>query len=88
MEAVFQKIINFDQNLLAIILLVIFYSFEELFNTAFQFKNRGRHLFYNALLQTGYVIVNFGFAIVLVSCFQWLGHHNVGLFYLITITAL
>ncbi|WP_295668955.1 sterol desaturase family protein [uncultured Mucilaginibacter sp.] len=85
MEAIFQKIINFDQNLLAIIALVVFYTLEEVLNTTFEFKNRPRHLLNSALLQLGYVMVNFGLAFVMVACFQWIDQHHVGLFNIIEI---
>lgn len=79
MENVFEKVVAFDQNELAIILLVIFYTLEQFVNTAFTHKKQIPHLINSILLQVGYVIVNFFSAFVLVSSFQFIGEHHIGL---------
>jgi hypothetical protein len=53
METYFQKLISFDQNILAVILLIAFYTLEQLLNNPFKFQNRPRHLLYSVLLPTG-----------------------------------
>jgi len=85
MSRIFQKLIAFDQNALAVILLVIFYTLEQLLNTAFVYKRRGGHLLNSILLQVGYVVVNYFYAFVVVTSFQWIGEHQVGLLNQVTI---
>jgi len=79
METYFQKLISFDQNILAVILLIAFYTLEQLLNKPFKFQNRPRHLLYSVLLQVGYLAVNYVYAFILISCFQWIEEHHFGL---------
>jgi sterol desaturase/sphingolipid hydroxylase (fatty acid hydroxylase superfamily) len=80
MEDYFQKIINFDQNVLVLSLLVIFFTLEQLINSKINFKQSALHLVHNLLLQIGYTLVNFGFAFVMIACFTWITKYQIGLF--------
>ena len=79
METYFKKLISFDQNILAVILLIAFYTLEQLLNKPFKFQNRPRHLLYSVLLQVGYLVVNYVYAFILIICFQWIDEHHVGI---------
>lgn len=79
METYFQKLISFDQNILAIILLIAFYTLEQLLHKPFKFQNRPRHLLHSVLLQVGYLVVNYVYAFILIACFQWIEAHHMGL---------
>jgi sterol desaturase/sphingolipid hydroxylase (fatty acid hydroxylase superfamily) len=80
MEAYFLKIVNFDQNILVLILLTFFFSLEQLFSSNINFKKGFLHLLNSIILQIGYTIVNFGFAFVMVACFNWISEYHIGLF--------
>jgi sterol desaturase/sphingolipid hydroxylase (fatty acid hydroxylase superfamily) len=85
MENFFQKLVNFDQNVLSVILLVIFFSLEQLLSKPLNFNQRIGHLLHSIALQLGYVLVNFCITFLLVACFQWLGEHRIGLLYQLSI---
>ncbi len=86
MEDYFQKIINFDQNLLVLSLLAIFFTLEQLINSKINFKQSAFHLVHNLLLQISYTVVNFGFAFIILTCFKWITDYHIGLFNQIPIT--
>lgn len=79
MNNFFEKLIAFDQNEASVILLVIFFTCEQLLNTAFAYKKRTQHLLNSILLQVGYLVVNYFYAFVVVTSFQWIGEHHIGL---------
>ena len=79
METYFQKLINFDQNILVIILLVAFYTLEQLLNKPFKFQNRPRHLLHSVLFQIGYLVINYVCAFIIISCFNWIEKHHIGI---------
>lgn len=80
MENVFQKIVNFDQNILALSLLAIFFTLEQVLNRNINFKLGFFHLINSLLLQIGYTIVNVCFAAVMIVCFNWINEYHIGLF--------
>jgi sterol desaturase/sphingolipid hydroxylase (fatty acid hydroxylase superfamily) len=80
METIFQKVVNFDQNVLALSLLAIFFTLEQLLNSEIHFKKGAFHLVNSLILQIGYAIVNFGFAFVMIACFNWINEYHIGLF--------
>lgn len=79
METFFENIIGFDQNILALILLIAFYTLEQLLNNPFKYKNGHRHLMQSVLLQAGYLVVNYFLAFIVIACFQWIEEHHFGL---------
>ena len=79
MERFFQRLIGFDQNLFALLLLIVFYALEQLVNKPFIFQNRPRHLLVSVLLQLGYLGVNYVIAFMVVFCFQWIEQRHIGL---------
>lgn len=81
----FQKLIGFDQNIVMIILLGIFYTLEQLLNKPFKFKKHGLHFLHGVPLQIGYMAVNYALAFVLVISVQWIKNHHIGIFYQIQI---
>ena len=79
METYFKNLISFDQNILVVILLIAFYTLEQLLNKPFKFPNRPRHLLHSVLLQVGYFVINYFCAFILVTCFQWIEENHIGL---------
>ena len=80
---ILNTILNIDPNYIIIALLVIFFTMEQVSSTPFSFKNRGKHLFQNALFQIVLTILNIVFVSLLVYCIEWLNTREIGLFYLV-----
>lgn len=78
-----KALLSIDLNYLIIILIVIFYSLEQLLNNPFKFDKRPKHLINNLMFQVVYLSINFFYATFLVFCINWLNSHQIGLFYLI-----
>lgn len=85
MQHLFQKLIEVGQNLLMVILIVLLYSIEQIFNRPFELKNRSIHFLHGLPLQLGYMAVNYGLAFVLVAWVQWIKTHHFGILYQIHI---
>lgn len=79
------KLLAIDLNYIIIVLIVIFYSLEQLLNTQFQFKKRPQHLIHNILFLGVFYLLNLLWAIVIVYSIEWLNNHQIGLFYLFDI---
>ena len=79
------KLLAIDLNYIIIVLIVIFYSLEQLLNTQFQFKKRPQHLIHNILFLGVFYLLNLLWAIVIVFSIEWLNNHQIGLFYLFDI---
>lgn len=79
------KLLAIDLNYIIIVLIVIFYSLEQLLNTQFQFKKRPQHLIHNILFLGVFYLLNLLWAIVIVYSIEWLNNHQIGLYYLFEI---
>lgn len=79
------KLLAIDLNYIIIVLIVIFYSLEQLLNTQFQFKKRPQHLIHNILFLGVFYLLNLLWAIVIVFSIEWLNNHQIGLYYLFEI---
>jgi sterol desaturase/sphingolipid hydroxylase (fatty acid hydroxylase superfamily) len=80
-----KQLLSINFNYILIGLIVVFYSFEQLFQTQFRFKKRQQHLFHNIMLQVAFSLVNIVWAIVTVFFIEWLNNHHVGLFYVVQV---
>jgi sterol desaturase/sphingolipid hydroxylase (fatty acid hydroxylase superfamily) len=78
-------LINIDPNIITLVLLVCFFSLEQLVASSKGFKARGKHLLNNLALQLMLVLLNLFFVVVVVNAIDWLNTHEVGLFYLLNL---
>lgn len=74
-----QKLVEIDPNYIIVVLLVILFTMEQLFNRPFRFNKRWQHLANNILFLLAFTFVNYFFAIFQVFCIQWLIDHKAGL---------
>ena len=82
---VLNRLLSFDPDLIVIGLMVVFYTLEQVLNTAFSYTNRPAHLFHNALLQVVFFVGNIFWSAVTVYCIEWLNENRIGLLYLMNI---
>lgn len=80
MEALFQKLVSVNIDILWVTLFAIYFSVEQIVNSASLLKNRTIHMLHAIPLQIGYMLINFGLAFVVVACVQWIGKNQFGLF--------
>lgn len=78
-----EKLSSIDTNYIAIALIVLFFSLEQILSTQFNFKKRPQHMLQNLPFYIIFFIANFAWAILVVYCFEWLNSRQIGLFYYI-----
>jgi len=79
-----EKLANVDTNYIAIALIVLFFSLEQILNTQFDFKKRPKHLLLeNFPFYILFFLGNLVWAIFVVFSIEWLNEKQIGLFYLI-----
>ena len=79
METAFQKLLHFDQNVLAGLLLLAFYTLESVGSRSLTRSPRTSHLLASVGLQVGYLAVNAACAVAVVAGFQGIEQHHLGL---------
>lgn len=85
MNEILNTILNINQNYLIIVLLVIFFTLEQVSTTPFRFKQRGKHLLENSLFQIVLTGLNIFFVAIQVYSIEWLNAQEIGLFYLVAL---
>lgn len=85
MHEILNTILNINQNYLIIVLLVIFFTLEQVSTTPFRFKQRGKHLLENSLFQIVLTGLNIFFVAIQVYSIEWLNAQEIGLFYLVAL---
>lgn len=77
------KLLGIDPNYVVIGLIALFFSFEQIMKSPFNFKKRINHLFQNLLFQIILVILNIFFVTFQVFSIEWLNSNHIGLLYLV-----
>ncbi len=77
-----KALLDVDLNYFIIVLIVLFYTMENIFNTEFSFNKMRQHLLNNVLIQVVISLGNVLTATVVVNCVSWLNRHEIGLLYL------
>jgi len=80
-----KTLLEINLNYLVIVLIVIFFTLEQILGNQFKFNKRLPHFFHNALLYLTLFSINFFWAGVIVFTIQWFNTNEIGLFYLIEI---
>lgn len=78
-----KSLLAINPNYIAIVLMVLFYSLEQILITQFNFTKRPHHLFQSVLFQVTFYFVGILWATVTVFTISWLNQKGVGLFYLV-----
>ena len=78
-----EYLLSIDLNYIAIGLIAIFFTLEQILNTQFSFPKRGQHLFQSFLFQILFFLGNLFWASVTVFCSKWLYKQEIGLFHLL-----
>jgi len=82
---VLEFLLSIDLNYIVIGLIAVFFTLEQILNTQFSFRGRGKHFWQSFLFQILFVFVNIFWATVSVFIIEWLNQNEIGLFYLIEI---
>lgn len=77
------KLLGINPDYILIGLIVLFFSFEQIMKSPFNFKRRINHLFQNVLFLIVIVIINIFFVTFQVFSIEWLNSNHIGLLYLI-----
>ncbi len=78
-----EKVSNIDSNYIAIVLIALFFSLEQILNTQLSFLKRKQHLLQNFPFYILFFVGNFAWAIFVVFSIEWLNENQIGLFYYI-----
>ena len=78
-----EYLLSIDLNYIAIGLIAVFFTLEQVLNTQFPFKGRGKHFLNSFLFQILFLLGNIVWASVTVLSIEWLNQREIGLFYLI-----
>lgn len=81
MNNLIENLTNLNTDLLFVILLVIFFTIEQLLENGSEIKKNSIHLFHSVILQAGYIILNILLASVFVFTFDWVVENKIGLLY-------
>ncbi len=79
MDKVLNIILATPINYLMIILVILFYSFEQVLETPFKFNKRSDHFFNNFLFQIVIIVVTFFLATVQIFSMELINTNNWGL---------
>ncbi|MDT8416155.1 MAG: sterol desaturase family protein, partial [Flavobacteriaceae bacterium] len=74
-------LININFDLLTVVLLVIFFTAENVFNTQFKFDKMGKHLLENIGFLIIITLLNLFWAGIIVIAVDWLHSNEIGLFH-------
>lgn len=85
MQKVYDFLVAVNPDIFIAIVIALLFTLEQIFSNAPSFTRRAPHLLTNILLQTGYTVLNYGLAWIVVSCFHWISANHIGLFNLVTI---
>jgi len=77
-----QILLDINGNYFTIILLVVFYTMEQVLSTPFKFNKRPLHFFHNFLFFVSVFIATYFFSMFQVSSIDWLNQNEIGLLYL------
>lgn len=80
---IIEKLSSIDTNYIAVALIVLFFSLEQILSTQFNFKQRPQHLLQNLPFYIIFFIANFAWAILVVYSFEWINARQIGLFHYI-----
>ncbi len=80
-----EYLLSLDLNYIAIGLIAVFFTLEQILNTQFSFPKRGRHFWNSFLFQILFFLGNLFWASVTVFCIERLHQQEIGLFHLIEI---
>lgn len=78
-----EYLLNIDINYIAIGLIAVFFTLEQILSNQFSFKERGKHFWNSFLFQILFFVGNLFWAGVAVFSIEWLNQQEIGLFYLI-----
>lgn len=78
-----EYLLSLDLNYIAIGLIAVFFTLEQILTTQFSFKERGKHFWNSFLLLIPFLLGNLVWASVTVFSIDWLNQKEIGLFYLI-----
>jgi len=78
-----EKLASIDTNYIAIALIVVFFTLEQILTTQFNFQKRPQHLLQNFPFYIIFFITNFAWAVFVVFSFNWLNERQIGLFHYI-----
>lgn len=78
-----EYLLSIDINYIAIGLIAIFFTLEQILSTQFSFRDRGKHFWNSFLFQILFFVGNLFWAGVTVFSIEWLNQQEIGLFYLI-----
>ena len=74
-------LLSIDLNYILILLIVVFYTLEQVLGNQFNFTKRPRHLMHNMIFQLVFFLCNIFYATVTVFSIEWLNTNQIGLFY-------
>lgn len=75
-------LLSIDINYIAIGLIAVFFTLEQILSTQFSFRDRGKHFWNSFLFQLVFFAGNLFWAGVTVFSIEWLNQQEIGLFYL------
>lgn len=78
-----EYLLSIDINYIAIGLIAVFFTLEQILSTQFSFRNRGKHFWNSFLFQILFFLGNLFWAGVTVFSIEWLNQQEIGLFHLI-----
>lgn len=81
MRQLYQYLTALNPDLTIACFIAALFTLEQIAHNFAAFRKSGSHLLTNVLLQTGYILLNLGVALVLVSVFEWMATKQIGLFY-------
>lgn len=79
MNSIIESLTSMNTDKMFVILLVIFFTIEQLLENGSALKKNSSHLFHNVILQAGYLILNTLIVSVYVIIFDWVVKYNIGL---------
>ncbi len=85
MEKIIESLISMNTDLMFVILLAIFFTFEQILENGSAFKKNSIHLFHSLILQAIYIFLNILMASVFVLIFDWVSDDKIGLLNQITL---
>jgi len=82
---IIQTLLNINLDYLILILIVIFFTLEQVLGAQFKFNNRLHHLYHNFLMYVALFLLNIFWAGLIVFTIQWFNTQEIGLLYWIEI---
>ncbi|MDT8416138.1 MAG: sterol desaturase family protein, partial [Flavobacteriaceae bacterium] len=75
------NLISINMDVFTVVLLVIFFTAENVFNTQFKFDKMGKHLLENIGFLIIITLLNLFWATIIVNGVDWLNSNKIGLFH-------